>query len=247
MVEEGALNGVDALFGIHVNPFLDTGNVGTRAGAMLASADMFEVQIRGAGGHAAMPHRTVDPIVLSAHVINAVHQVVSRRLDPIEAGVITIGTINGGTVNNVIPDVVTMTGTIRSMSAEARKLLREELYRACSIVEPLGGRYHIDFHEGYPVTINDVEAVDVMLGAAAEFLGQDGTHESPKIMGAEDFSYMLQRAPGCMVQLGVHDPAWGDSYYPVHTSTFRMDEEALPIGAASLALAAIRWMEKMGG
>ena len=115
---------------------------------MMAAADMFKLVIRGSGGHAARPQSTIDPIALSAHVINAVQQVVSRRLNPTEPGVITIGTIHGGTVNNVIPDTVEMTGTIRSFAPEVRQLLRDELAKAVRVVEPLGGTAELKIYPG---------------------------------------------------------------------------------------------------
>lgn len=242
MVEEGALQGVDAVFGLHVDPFHDVGYVATRPGPMMAAADKFELVITGSGGHAARPQSTIDPIALSAHVINAVHQVVSRRLDPTEHGVITIATIHGGTVDNVIPDQVRMTGTIRSFTPKARDLLHVELKRAASIVEPLGGRADLTIHPGYPPTVNDPTAAEHMMATMRDLLGDEHVAESELIMGAEDFSYMAQAAPGCFLRLGVHNPDWKD-YYPVHRADFRMDENALPIGAAALALTALRWME----
>ena len=242
MVEEGALKGVDAVFGIHVDAHHDVGHVATRPGPMLAAADKFEIVIHGSGGHAARPQSTVDPIALSAHVINAVQQVISRRLDPTEHGVITIGTINGGTVNNVIPDTVTMTGTIRSFTSESRELLRAELKRAASIVEPLGGRAEVTIFPGYPPTVNDPAATAHMVGTMQEMLGESNVAESELIMGAEDFSYMAQAAPGCFLRLGVHNPEWAE-HYPVHRADFRLDEDALPVGSAALALTALRWME----
>jgi len=243
MVEEGALEGVDAVFGLHVDPFHDVGSVATRPGPMMAAADMFEIVVIGSGGHAARPQSTIDPIALSAHVINAVHQIVSRRLDPTQPGVITIGTIQGGTANNIIPDRVTMTGTIRSFTPEVRTLLQDELMRAAGVVESLGGRAEVTIFPGYPPTVNDPAATEHMMGAMRELLGEDHVTESELIMGAEDFSYMAQAAPGCFLRLGVHNPSWRE-YYPVHRADFRMDEDALPIGAAALALTALRWMEK---
>jgi amidohydrolase len=176
-------------------------------------------------------------------VIHAVQQVVSRRLDPTEPGVITIGTIHGGTVNNVIPDEVVMTGTIRSFSPEARTVLHAELMRAASIVEPLGGKAEVTIYPGYPATVNDAEATDVMMGTMRELLGEEQVHTSEMIMGAEDFSYMAQAAPGSFLFLGVHSPQWQE-FYPVHRADFRLDEEALPIGTAALVTTALRWMEK---
>ncbi len=243
MVEEGALQGSDAVFGLHVDPAHPVGCVATRPGPMMAAADKFDLVIKGSGGHAARPQATVDPIALSAHVINAIQQVISRRLNPIESGVITIGTINGGTVDNVIPDTVTMTGTIRSFTQETRDLLHKELRRACSVVEPLGGRFDLTILSGYPPTVNTPEATDVMIAAMQTMLGADQVREADMGMGAEDFSYMAQTAPGCFLRLGVQNPAWDKQYF-VHRADFRLDEDALPIGAAALAAAALQWMQE---
>lgn len=243
MVEEGALKGLDAVFGLHVDPTHDVGYVATRPGPMLAAADSFELVIHGSGGHAARPHSTIDPIALSTHVINAIQQVVSRRLSPLDPGVITIGTIHGGTVNNVIPDTVTMTGTIRSFNEKSRKVLHEELERACRVIEPLGGRIDFKLLLGYPPTVNSPDATAVMLAAATDMLGAEHVKEAEMVMGAEDFSFMAQAAPGNFVRIGVHSPSW-DRHYPVHRADFRLDEDALPIGAATIAAAAIRWMQE---
>jgi len=243
MVEEGALKDLDAVFGLHVASSMPVGMVATRSGPMLASADKFEIVVRGHGGHAASPHLTVDPIALSGLVINAVHQVVSRRVNPTEPGVITIATINGGTVNNVIPDTVTMTGTIRAFSAETRETLHRELEKAAKVVEPLGGSAEVTIFFGYPPTVNTPEAFEVMNATAQQLLGTENVQESPMIMGAEDFSYMAQAAPGSFLFLGVKNPEW-EREYPVHRNDFRLDEDALPLGAASLAATALAWMEQ---
>ena len=244
MVEEGALQGLDAVFGLHVDASHNVGVVSTREGPMMAAADRFRVVIHGSGGHAARPQATVDPIVLSAHVINAIQHVVSRRLNPLEPGVITIGTINGGTVENVIPDTVTLTGTIRSFTPEARETLHKELEKACRIVDPLGGSIEFEINWGYPPTSNSPEATAVAVDALSELLGEENVKLADQGMGAEDFSFMAQTAPGCFIRLGVHDPAWGDQVYNVHRADFRMDEDALPIGAAALAAVALNWMNQ---
>jgi len=241
MVEEGALVGASAVFGLPVAPQTIVGTVGNRPGPMMAAADMFELVIRGKAGHAARPQAAIDTVVLAAHAIQAIHQVVSRRLNPVEPGVITIGTINGGTKDNIIADTITMTGTIRSFSPEARQLLRDELRRACGIVEPLGGTFELIIHPGYPPTVNDPEATAIMRTATEGLLGEENYFDAPMIMGAEDFSFMAQEVPGCFLRLGTHNPTWPQQY-PVHTPTFRMDEDALPIGCASLAAAALAWM-----
>ena len=243
MVEEGALAGLDAVFGLHVDPFHPAGTVSTRPGPVMASADGFELTIHGSGGHAARPHLAIDPIALSAHVINAIQQVVSRRLNPLDPGLITIGTIHGGTASNVIPDTVTLTGTIRAFSQEGRATLLSELERACRIIEPLGGRAEYTMQPGYPPTVNSPEATAVMLAAATDLLGSDHVKEAPMGMGAEDFSFMAQVAPGNFLRIGTHNTAW-DRHYPVHRADFRLDEDALPVGAAAMAAAALRWMQE---
>jgi IAA-amino acid hydrolase len=242
MVEEGALKGLDAVFGLHVAPQYATGTVATRPGPMMAAADKFELVIHGSGGHAARPQSTIDPIALSAQVINAIQQVVSRRLNPLEPGVITIGTIHGGTVDNVIPDTVTMTGTIRSFSEATRRVLHAELRKACSIVEPLGGRAEYTLYPGYPPTVNSPEATEIMIKATTALLGADHVKEAEMGMGAEDFSFMAQQAPGNFLRIGVRNPTW-EQTYPVHRNDFRIDEDALPVGAAALAAAALQWMQ----
>ena len=242
MVEEGALDGLDAVFGLHVSPVVEVGKVATRPGPITAAADEFRITVIGSGGHAARPQATVDPIVLAAQAIMAIQQIVSRRLNPIESGVVTIGTIHGGTVENVIPDTVELAGTLRSYTPETRELLRRELVRACGVIEALGGAFELSFVYGYPPTLNSDSATAVMEEATRSLLGEENVGVAELGMGAEDFSYMAEKAPGCFLRLGTHNPAW-DKQYMVHRADFRLDEDSLPIGSASLAAAAIRWMQ----
>ena len=244
MVEEGALDGVDAIFGLHIDPAKPVGVVSTRPGPMMAAADTFRVVIRGDGGHAARPHETIDTIALAGLVINTIHHLVSRRLDPLESGVVTIGTIHGGTVENIIPDQVSMTGTLRSFTPEGRQKLFDELPKACRIIEPLGGKVEIEIIPGYPPTINNPFATEVMNSAAVSIVGEKQVLESPMYMGSEDFSFMAQVVPGCYLALGTHDQSWGEDYCELHQPNLRMAESALPIGAAILAASAIEWIEQ---
>ena len=133
--------------------------------------------------------------------------------------------------------------TIRTYTPEARELLDDQLRNACRIVEPLGGQAIVEVFKGYPATITSAEATEVAFHALNGLLDEPNVFEAPRIMAGEDFSYMAQKAPGCFLRLGVRNPSW-DRIYPVHTSTFRLDEDALPIGAASLAAAAIQWMQE---
>lgn len=242
MVEEGALQGLDAVFGLHVAAQNDVGTVALREGPLLAAADEFKLIVRGSGGHASRPQSAVDPIQISAMVIQAIHQIVSRRIDPLEAGVITIATIHAGVASNVIPDFVEMTGTIRSFTPEVRRQLGEELHKAVRVAEAMGGNAELQILRGYPPTVNDSAATAAMRAATQGLLGETNVLEAEQVMGAEDFSYMAQAAPGSFLFLGVKNPAW-DRMYPVHRADFRIDEDALPIGAAALAAAALEWME----
>ncbi|MDM8531942.1 amidohydrolase [Anaerolineales bacterium HSG25] len=243
MVEEGGLNGLDAVFALHVDPTREVGLVATRPGTMMASVDTFLIELYGRGGHAAYPHRTIDTIALSAQVIQAIHQIVSRRLNPVESGVITIGTIQGGIKENIMADKVTLTGTIRSLEPQNRQLLRDELRRACQLTEIFGGRYELHLKAGYPAAVNSSEAYQVMMSALSDLLGPDQISVAAQSMGAEDFAVMTQEVPGCYMRLGTHNPAWKRQYH-LHTPTFRVDEDALPIGAAALVVTALGWMNK---
>jgi len=243
MVEEGVLDDLDAVFGLHVDTRTEVGVVGSRPGPMMAAADTFDLTVRGFGGHGARPHKANDPIVLSAHLIHAVQDILSRRISPLEPGVISICTIHGGTAHNVIPETIQMGGTIRSMSEVTRKAMHDELWRACRVVEALGGSFDLEIGHGLPVTENDPDATNLALEAMGQMLGKEKALVRDPIMASEDFSYMLQKAPGCFLRLGVKNPGW-DREYPVHTSTFRLDEDALPIGTAAMTAMAVKWMQE---
>ncbi|MEM7112413.1 MAG: amidohydrolase [Chloroflexota bacterium] len=241
MVEENALRDLDAVFGLHVDTNTEVGRVGTRAGAMMAAGDLFELSIHGFGGHGARPHLANDPILLASQVVQAIHFVVSRRIDPLQAGVISLGSIHAGNASNVIPKTVKLSGTIRAMSKEIRQQLHEELRRACSIVEPLGGSFELRVKHGFPPLVNNPEATNVACAGLESVLGNDNVFEKEAMMASEDFSLMLDEAPGCFLRLGVKNPEW-DREYPVHTSTFRMDEEALRVGVEALTAVTLQWM-----
>lgn len=245
MVNEGALKGVDAVFGLHVDPRTVAGKVSTRAGGILAAGDRVEVTIRGKGGHGAAPHMANDPLVLQAHFMLAVQNIVSRRLDPLETGVVSLATIHGGEAMNVIPESVKISGTMRSFTPETRKLLQAEMRRACGVVEALGGEADLKITEWYPATVNDGAATDVAFGALRGLLGEDQVFEATPKMASEDFSYMAQAAPGCFMSVGVRGADW-ERPFMVHTPTFRVDESALPIGTAALVATAVEWMQQKG-
>lgn len=243
MVEEGSLKGVDAVFGLHVEPFLESGQVSTRSGPMLAAVDDLKITIIGKGGHAAEPHKTQDIVALTGLVLNAIHQIISRHISPVEHGLISITTIHAGQASNVIDTQIQMTGTIRSFNPKVRKELHQELKKAVSIVKTFGADFKLEITSGYPPTVNDPLATQIAQQAIEGIMGKKNLKEAPMQMGAEDFSYMAQAVPGCFMMLGVKNPKWKQAY-PVHTPTFRMDEDALPIGSAILCASALEWLKR---
>ncbi len=243
MVQEGALDDLEAVFGLHVDHEAPTGIVRTRPGPLLAAADVFELLLKGKGGHAAAPHLTSDVISASALVINRINHIVSRQLNPIDNGVISFGSIHSGTVENVIPTILKITGTIRSLSRSGRQVMKKALKQAVSTAESFGAEHELSIIDGYPVTYNDSEATNICTSALQKLLGPDNVQEMPILLGSEDFSIMAEKVPGCFMCLGVKHPDWEDEF-PVHTPTFRIDENALPIGTATLVSVALEWMDK---
>lgn len=241
MIQDQALVGLDAVIALHVSSTTKSGMIELGEGYMLAAVDEFEATIRGQGGHGAAPHETIDPIYIQAQVINAIQGIRARRLKPTEPSVITVGSIHGGTASNVIPSEVKFTGTIRSFSEETRQQLHDELDKAFGVARALGGDYELKIIRGYPSLYNDPDVVNLMREVSIEAVGEDGYKLAEPIMGAEDFSYMAQAAPGAMFFLGAQI---GDDHRPHHNSNFDIDEQALPVGAAVLAETAVRLLRQ---
>jgi amidohydrolase len=237
MIEDGALKGVDAVIALHVDELVPTGQIEINGGYVSAAVDSFSATIIGQGGHGAYPHEAVDPTYILAQVINAIHGIRARRIDPVRPAVISIGAVHAGFTDNVIPDKVEMKGTIRSFDAEVRAQLGNELEKAFAISRAFGGNYELKIEKGYPAMYNDPDVAEVIRRAAEELLGAGKAAPSKPQMGAEDFSYMTQQAPGAMFSLGVKID---DTPRPAHGPTFDVNEDALPIGTALLAEVACR-------
>lgn len=240
MIEDGALDGVDAVIALHVHGTLETGQIQVSSGWMQAAVDNFHGHVLGRGGHGAYPHQTLDPIWLASQVLNALYAIPSRRIGPTLPCVVTVGKVQGGAADNVIPDVVTLLGTLRSFDRDVREQLIADVERAFSLTRSFGGDYRLEIERGYPPLYNDPQAVDWLSAVAADELGAVNVGASEPSMGAEDFAFMAQRAPGAMFRLGVRRPGGPASY--LHTATFDLDEDALPIGAAVLAETALRFV-----
>ena len=242
MVEEGVMEGVDAVAGLHVWSDLDVGKIALRAGPVTAYPDTFEVVITGRAAHGAFPHQGFDAIAISAQVVNAIQMVVSRRLDPTQSKVITVATIHGGTVDNVVAGQVTMTGTIRTFEPELRETLFAELERACGVARALGGDFQLEISPGYIPIVNDPAMTELVCKVGADLLGEENVEEGALGMGGEDFSYFAREAPGCFFELGGATPGGLDRKH--HHPLFDVDERCLPLGAALLAETAVRYLRR---
>jgi amidohydrolase len=240
MIADGALEGVDVVIALHVDGSLDTGRVSVGDGWVGAAVDTFRAHIIGQGGHGAFPHQALDPIWLASQVLNALYALPSRRVAPLQPSVVSVGVIRGGSTDNVIPDAVYLEGTLRSFADDVREQLIQEVEHAMRVPRAFGGDYHLQIERGYPATYNDPIVVGWLRQVGSELLGRDRVGTEQKTMGAEDFSFMAKAAKGAMFRLGVKPPGAEPRY--LHTSTFDLDEEALPIGAAILAETARRFV-----
>jgi amidohydrolase len=235
MIEDGALDDVDAVFGLHIGAHLPAGIFHVSAGPIMAGTDTFIATMRGKSAHAARANEGVDAIVIAAHVISAVQTVVSRRISPFDEGVLSIGMISGGVAENVVADRVTLRGTLRYFEKHVRKTIRRELESACGIADALGGKYELTLRDGYPPVDNDDDMTAIARRAIETVAGADAVTEFEPMMGAEDFALMLEKAPGCFIWLGGALKRPREHHHP----EFDIDESVLVKGAAAMAAIAI--------
>jgi amidohydrolase len=241
MIDDGALDGLDAVIALHVDPELAVGQIKAAAGVTGAAVDDFRVYIQGQGGHAARPHIALDPIWLMSQVLHGLYAIPSRRLDPILSGVVTVGVVRAGSASNVIPTEAFIEGTLRSHDENIRRQLREDVEKAAAMVRAWGGDYRLEFDYGYPTLTNDPTVVSWLHQVGRDLLSPEAVSDTDCIsFGAEDFAYMTAQAPGAMFRLGVKPP--DREIGGLHESTFDLDEAALPIGAAILAETALRFL-----
>ncbi|MDH7488699.1 MAG: amidohydrolase [Anaerolineae bacterium] len=238
MVEAGVLDGVDAIAASHVVVDEPVGTVLVSSGPILAATDAFQLAILGAAAHGAYPHKGIDAIVLAAQVVNAIQSIVARRIDPMEAGVITVGTISGGRKANVIADRVELTGTIRSFSPTVRRQIAESLREACELVRAQKGDYVLEISQGHPTTVNDAMLADLVQRVAVG-MSLEVRPEAPSPV-SEDFSLYTQHVPGVYFLVGAAQE--GGPYRQAHSSRFDLDERALPIASAMLAGTALEFL-----
>ena len=232
MVEAGVMDrfGIQEVYGVHNMPGQAAGSIALRPGGLMAASDAFDIVIEGKGGHAAWPQNTVDPVVISAQVILALHTIVSRNVDPIQSAVLSVTMMQGGEAFNIIPRSVKLTGTVRTLNDEMRDLMETRLRKVTTgIVETFGGRVEINYRRGYPVTANAPEQAAYAAEVATDVLGADrvDANVTPK-MGGEDFSYMLLARPGAYAFLGNGPTS------ELHSDTYDFNDEIIPAGVSYL-------------
>ena len=236
MVDEGVADDLSSIFALHLWPGLPFGKVATKAGPIMAAADAFEMEIRGSGGHGAMPHLAADPVVIAAQVVTALQTIVSREVDPVEPAVLTVGEIGAGTAFNIIPQKARLGGTVRTLNSDLRERMpgrMEDVARG--VAKGMRGDANLDYTFSYPVTVNDEGSANHALDVAENLFGAESVQELPNpSMTAEDFAFFLAKVPGAFIWLGV-----GEDVSGLHTPQFAFDEEILPRGSALLAALAL--------
>jgi IAA-amino acid hydrolase len=241
MIEDGAMVGVDAVFGLHIGAHLPFGRAFISPGPIMAGSDRFVAVVHGRSAHAARPHEGIDALVLAAHAILACQHGVARRISPRQEGALSIGTIAGGSAENVLAGSVTMRGTIRYFEQDVRETLSDALRRGFDVAVTLGGRVDLRLVDGYPPVVNDPRMTALAGHAAAETLGTDAVLPFEPWMGAEDFAFLARHAPGCFIWLGAALEPPREHHHPA----FDIDERALARGAATLAACAFRALKEL--
>lgn len=244
MVADGCLDQVDAIFGTHIWSPMPVGQIGYRTGPMMAAADRFTLKVQGKGGHGATPHETVDSIAVSAALISNLQQIISRRIDPLQPAVLTIGELHAGDAFNVIADSATMTGTVRTFDKGVQDSIIENMENIIKAeCEAAGATYTLDYERGYPAVSNHAAETKLLVDNAVKVVGAEQVKEIEPLMVAEDFSYYLQKVPGTFFLTGAGNTEKGITY-PHHHPMFDIDEQAMLIAAKTLLSVALDYLQK---
>lgn len=236
MIEDGLFDQFpcDAIFGIHNRPKFPVGKFAVRSGPMMAGGAFFDIDVEGVGAHGARPEASVDPIVASSHMVGAIQSVVARNVDPTDTAVVSVTRLHAGEAYNVIPQTARLGGTVRAFSMEVMALIEQALGRiAKGAAEGFGARARLDFRTIFRPTVNDPSEAEFAASICAEVVGTGNVERNPPlIMASEDFSFMLERVPGCYVNLGNGD---AEGACEVHNPGYDFNDEALPLGASFFA------------
>ncbi|WP_312472432.1 amidohydrolase [Neobacillus sp.] len=240
MIEDGCLDGVDVIFGTHLWASEPTGTIQYRTGPIMAAADRFEIEIQGKGGHGAEPHKTKDAIVTAAQLVVNLQQIVSRRVNPVEAAVVTVASFTAQNAFNVIADKAKLVGTVRTFNEEIRTFIEEEIDRVIhGTCYSSDSTYIYDFVRGYPAVVNHEKETEFLIGCAKHVTEVKAITETEMHMGGEDFAFYLQNVPGTFFFTGAK-PLGDAGGYPHHRPKFDIDEKAMLIAAKTLGTAAIK-------
>jgi hippurate hydrolase len=230
MLDDGLLDrfGIEEVYGMHNGPGLPLGQFAIRSGPSMASTDTIVIDLEGMGTHAGFPHRGVDTILVGAQIVNQLQSIVARNVDPLEAAVVSVCVFRAGDTENVIPQHAQLRGTVRSLSADVRKLLENRIREVVEGTAQLhGAKATLTYKPGYPVLVNEERKTAFAANVAAEIAGKDKVNQHAKpIMGAEDFAYMLQERPGAFIWLGNGDSAG------LHHPAYNFNDEAIPVGTS---------------
>lgn len=246
LIKEGAMKSPDVkmIFGLHVDPNVPAGKITLRDGDAMASVIDIDIIIKGVGGHAALPHRAVDAVVVAAEVIGSIQKVISREVNPLKPALISFGKISGGTVRNVIADEVYLSGTARTLDPGNIKIIPKLIKRTVDgICRARGAKYELKILDGYPVLSNHIETNSILRSAYTELFGSKKIGVTPYTMGGEDFSFYLQQAPGAMFRLGIRNDKIGANK-SWHSPEFIADERSIFHGTALLSCAVLRYFKK---
>ncbi|MCY4191010.1 MAG: M20 family metallopeptidase [Rhodospirillaceae bacterium] len=234
MVDEGLFQQFpcEAVYGMHNWPGMPRGMIGVRSGAMMASADMFTIRIQGRGGHGAMPHHAVDPVVVGAQIVNALQTIASRTIDPLDSIVVSVTQFHSGTAHNVIPDTAELSGTCRALSPEGRKIIEWRMKETAEgIAAAHGARVEVNYRHNYPVLVNSADETQRAAKAAAKVVGDHQVMlDPPPVMGSEDFAFMLEAKPGSYVWIG--NGVGEEGGCMVHNPHYDFSDDILPVGAS---------------
>jgi amidohydrolase len=229
MIRDGLMDrfGIEQVYGMHNGPGIPIGSFAIRPGPIMAATDAIDIRIEGHGGHASRPHKCIDSVLVGCQLITALQQIVSRNVDPLESAVISICEFHAGTARNVIPQTAELHGTVRTLTAEVRELVEKRVHEVVNgIAQITGAKIDLNYERGYPVTVNHTAQTDLAVKIAQEVAGEGNVHDTPPLMGAEDFSYMLQARPGAFIFCGNGDSAG------LHHPAYNFNDEAIVYGTS---------------
>jgi hippurate hydrolase len=229
MIKDGLMDrfGIEQVYGMHNGPGLPVGSFGIRPGPVMAATDAIDIKIEGLGGHAARPHKCIDSVLVGAQLVTALQSIVSRTIDPLESAVISMCEFHAGNARNVIPQTAVLRGTVRTLTPAVRQLVEKRVHEiVAGMAQMTGAKIDLKYEHGYPVTVNHASQTDTAMRAAKEIAGDNNVHEMPPMMGAEDFSYMLEARPGAFIFCGNGDTAG------LHHPAYNFNDEAIVYGTS---------------